>query len=140
MSKSTTKKTEQVTVEAQKTIEEGVETMTKGIETATSFGQENVVASSKIAAKAAETMGAEIAAYSKKAYEDSLAAAKELTSCKSVSDFFEKQTAFSKTSIEGFVAEATKLNDMYTAAAKETFAPLNARITAAVETAKDYRV
>ena len=64
----------------------------------------------------------------------------ELTSCKSVSDFFEKQTAFSKTSIEGVVAEATKLNDMYTAAAKETFAPLNARITAAVETAKDYRV
>jgi phasin family protein len=143
MSKSTAKKTEQITIEAQKTMEEGVETMTKSIETATSFGQENVeavVASSKIATKAAETMGAEIAAYSKKAYEDSMAAAKELTSCKSVSDFFEKQTEISKTSIEGFVAEATKLNDMYAAAAKETFAPLNARITAAVETVKDYRV
>ena len=142
MSKSTTKKTEQVTVEAQKTIEEGVETMTKGIETATSFGQENVeavVMSSKIAANAAETMGAELAAYSKKAYEDSLAVAQELTSCKSVSDFFEKQTAFSKTSIEGFVAEATKLNEMYAAAAKEAFAPLNARFTAAIDTAKDYR-
>jgi phasin family protein len=143
MSKPVTNKVEEIAVETQKTMEEGVEKMTKGIENASSFGQENVeavVTSSKIAAKAAENMGAEIAAYSKKAYEDSMAVAKELTACKSVTEFFEKQTEFGKTSIEGFVAEATKLNEMYAAAAKETFAPLNARFTAAVETVKDYRV
>lgn len=143
MSKSATKKAEAITAETQKTMEEGVEKMTKGIENATAFGQENVeavVTSSKIAAKAAETMGAEIAAYSKKSYEDSMAAAKELTACKSPTEFFEKQAEFGQASIEGFVAEATKLNDMYSAAAKEAFAPLNARFTAAVETAKDYRV
>ncbi len=143
MSKSATKKVEEIAVETQKTMEEGVEKMTKGIENAASFGQENVeavVTSSKIAAKAAETMGAEITAYSKKSYEDSMAVAKELTACKSVTEFFEKQTEFGKISIEGFVAEATKLNEMYAAAAKEAFAPLNARFTAAVETAKDYRV
>lgn len=143
MSKPVTKKATVVTVDAQKTMEEGVQTMTKGIENVTAFGQENVEAvtiSSKIAAKAAETMGAEIAAYSKNAYEESMAVAKELTACKSVSEFFEKQTAFGKTAIEGFVTEATKLNEMYAAAAKEAFAPLNARFTAAVETAKDYRV
>ncbi len=143
MSKSATKKVEEITVEAQKTMEEGVEKMTKGIENAASFGQENVeavVASSKIATKAAESMGAEIAAYSKKAYEDSMAAAKELTSCKSASEFVEKQTEFGKVSIEGFVAEATRLNEIYAAAAKEAFAPLNARFTAAVGIVKDYRV
>jgi phasin family protein len=143
MSKPVTNKVEEIAVETQKTMEEGVEKMTKGIENASSFGQENVeavVTSSKIAAKAAENMGAEIAAYSKKAYEDSIAVAKELTTCKSVTEFFEKQTEFGKTSIEGFVAEATRLNEMYAAAAKETFAPLNARFTAAVETVKDYRV
>ena len=142
MSKSTTKKVEEATVEAQKTMEAGIEKMTKGIESAAAFGQENVeaiVTSSKITSKAAETVGAEIAAYSKKSYEDSMAAAKELTNCKSVSEFFEKQTAFGKTSIEGFVAEATKLNDMYAAAAKEAFAPLNARFTAASDTVKDFR-
>ena len=142
MSKSTTKKIEDTTVEAQKTMEEGVEKMTKGIENAAVFGQdyvEAVVTSSKIATKAAETLGAEIAAFSKKTYEDNVAAAKELTDCKSVTEFVEKQTAFSKTSIEGFVAEATKLNEMYAAAAKEAFAPLNARFTAAVETVKEYR-
>ena len=143
MSKSATKKVEEIAVETQKTMEEGVEKMTKGIENAASFGQEYVeavVTSSKIATKAAEGLSAEIAAYSKKAYEDSVAAAKELTTCKSASEFVEKQTEFGKISIEGFVAEATKLNEMYAAAAKEAFAPLNARFTAAVETAKDYRV
>ena len=136
------KKVEDVTADAQKTMEQGVEKMTKGMETAATFGQENMeafVASSKIAAKAAESMGAEIAAYSKKAYEDGLAAAKEMTACKSVSELFEKQTAFSKTSIEGFVAEATKLNEMYAAAAKDIFEPLNARVTAAVDSVKDFR-
>ncbi len=143
MSKSATKKVEEIAVETQKTVEEGVEKMTKGIENAASFGQENVeavVTSSKIATKAAESLSAEIAAYSKKAYEDSMAAAKELTTCKSVSEFVEKQTEFGKISIEGFVAEATKLNEMYAAAAKEAFAPLNARFTAAAGIVKDYRV
>lgn len=143
MTKSATKKIEEITVDTQKTMEEGVQKMTKGIENVTAFGQENVEAvtlSSKIAAKAAETMGAEIAAFSKKTYEDSMAVAKDLTTCKSVTEFIEKQTEFSKASIEGFVTEATKLNEMYAAAAKEAFAPLNARFTAAVETAKDYRV
>ncbi len=143
MSKSATKKVEEIAVETQKSMEEGVEKMTKGIENAASFGQENVeavVTSSKIATKAAESLNAEIAAYSKKAYEDSMAAAKELTTCKSVSEFVEKQTEFGKISIEGFVAEATKLNEMYAAAAKEAFAPLNARFTSAVGIVKDYRV
>ncbi len=143
MSKSATKKVEEIAVETQKTMEEGVEKMTKGIENAASFGQENVeavVTSSKISTKAAESLSAEIAAYSKKSYEDSMAAAKELTTCKSVSEFVEKQTEFGKISIEGFVAEATKLNEMYAAAAKEAFAPLNARFTAAAGIVKDYRV
>jgi len=143
MSKSATKKVEEIAVETQKTMEEGVEKMTKGIENAASFGQENVeavVTSSKISTKAAESLSAEIAAYSKKSYEDSMAAAKELTTCKSVSEFVEKQTEFGKISIEGFVAEATKLNEMYAAAAKEAFAPLNVRFTAAAGIVKDYRV
>ena len=143
MSKSATNKADAIAVETQKTMEEGVEKMTKGIENAASFGQDNVeavVTSSKIATKAAESMSAEIAAYSKKAYEDSMAATKELTACKSVGEFVEKQTEFGKVSIEGFVAEATKLNEMYAAAAKEAFAPLNARFTATADIVKDYRV
>ena len=69
-----------------------------------------------------------------------MAAAKELTACKSAAEFVEKQTEFGKISIEGFIAEATRLNEMYAAAAKEAFAPLNARFTATADIVKDYRV
>jgi phasin family protein len=141
--KPAAKKLDAIAVETRKTVEEGVEKMTKGIENAATFGQDNVeavVTSSKIATKAVESMGAEFAAYSKKAYEDGIAAAKELTACKSVTEFVERQTEFGKISIEGFVAEAAKLNDMYAAAAKEAFAPLNARFTAAAGIVNDSRV
>ncbi len=143
MSKSATKKVEEIAVETRKTMEDGVEKMSKGIETTASFGQDNVeavVTSSKIATRAAESMGAEIAAFSKKAYQDSMAAAQELTACKSLTEFVEKQAEFGKISIEGFVAEAAKLNEMYAAAAKEAFAPLNARFTAAAGIVEDTRV
>ena len=142
MTKAATKQVEEFTAGTKKAMEEGVEKMSKGFEDASQFGQENVeamVASSKVMAKAAEEMNAEMIAFSKKSYEDGMAAMKELGSVKSVSDFFEMQTSLAKTSFEGFVAEATKLNEMYAAAAKDAFAPLNARFTAAADMVKTYR-
>ena len=143
MNKIANQQVEEFTNEAKRSMEEGVERMSKGFEEVTQFGQENVeamVASGKVMAKAAEEMNAEVIAFSKKSYEDSMAAAKEIASARSVSEFFEKQTAFAKTSFETFVAEATKLNEMYSQAAKEAFAPLNARFTAAAEIVKTSRV
>lgn len=142
MSKAATKQVEDFTAETKKVMEEGVEKMSKGFEDAGQFGQDNVeavVASTKAVAKAVEEMNAEIISFSKKNYEDSMAAVKEMGTVKSVSDFFEMQTSMAKTSFEGFVAEATKLNEMYAAAAKDAFAPLNARFTAAADMVKTYR-
>ena len=142
MTKAATKQVEEFTAETKKAMEEGVEKMSKGFEDASQFGQENVeamVASSKVIAKAAEEMNAEVIAFSKKNYEDSMAAMKEMGAVKSVSEFFEMQTTLAKTSFEGFVAEATKLNEMYAAAAKDAFAPINARFTAAADMVKTYR-
>lgn len=142
MTKAATKQVEEFTAETKKAMEEGVEKMSKGFEDASQFGQENVeamVASSKVIAKAAEEMNAEVIAFSKKNYEDSMAAMKEMGAVKSVSEFFEMQTTLAKSSFEGFVAEATKLNEMYAAAAKDAFAPINARFTAAADMVKTYR-
>ena len=139
MAKAATKQVEEFTAEAKKSMEEGVTKMTQGFEEASKFGQDNVealVATSKIVAKATEDMNAEIAAFSKKSYEDGLAAAKEITAAKSVSEFFEMQTAFAKSSFETFVSEATKLNEMYSVAAKDAFAPLNDRFEAAAAKVK----
>ena len=136
MSKSTAKKTKATKTEAPKSLDTGIESVT-------AYSLENVdaiVASSKVAAKAVESLSAEISAYSKKSYEDGMAAAKELTACKSVNDFVEKQTEIGKSSIEDFVTGATRFNEMYIAAAKGIFAPLNDRFTAAAGMVKDYRI
>jgi phasin family protein len=142
MTKAATKQVEEFTAEAKKTMEEGVEKMAKGVEDVTSFNQENVEAvmtSGKVFAKATEEASAEIIAFSKKSYEDGMAAAKEISSVKSVSEFFEKQTSFAKSAFENYVAEATKLNDIYAAAAKDAFAPMNDRFTAAADMVKTYK-
>ena len=142
MTKAATKQVEEFTAEAKKTMEEGVEKMAKGVEDVTSFSQESVEAvmtSGKVFAKATEEMNAEIIAFSKKSYQDGMAAAKEISSVKSVSEFFEKQTSFAKTAFENYVAEATKLNDIYAAATKDAFAPMNDRFTAAADMVKAYK-
>lgn len=134
-----TKQVEEFTAEAKKTVEEGVEKVTKGVEEATQFGQENmeaIVASGKVVAKAAKDLNAEMLAFSKKTYQDSMAAAKELTSAKSASEFFEKQTEFAKFSFDAYIAEATKLNEIYAAATKQAIEPINARFNAASEMVK----
>lgn len=143
MNKVANEQVEAFTAEAKKSMEEGVQQMTKGFEDITQFGQDNVealVASSKVVAKAAEDINAEMLAYSKKAYEDAMAASKEMAQARSVSELVEKNTAFAKSSFEGFVAQATKVNEMYSAAAKQAFTPVNARFNAASEIVKAYRV
>ena len=143
MVKETQKQVEDAQVEARKTLDEGVQKLTRGMEDAASFGQENldaVVASSRIAAKAHETAGAEVAAFTKKSYEDGLAAAKDMATAKSVPELVEKQTAYARTAFEACVSEATKINDIYVAAAREAFAPLNERFTATVEMVRGVRV
>ncbi|MEM8760406.1 MAG: phasin family protein, partial [Pseudomonadota bacterium] len=66
-------------------------------------------------------------------YEDGLAAAKEITGAKSVTEFFEKQTAFTKASMDTMVNGANKLADLMAAATKDATAPITARVNASTE-------
>ncbi|MBP6999949.1 phasin family protein [Amaricoccus sp.] len=136
-----TAKVESLVAESQKNLTEQFEKFSKGFEGFTAFGQENVdalVKSSELAAKAAEGIGSEIAAYSKKAFEDGVAAAQDFAASKTVSELFEKQTAFAQSTFEGFVAQSTKMNEIIVAATKDVTAPLGARVTAASEKFKSF--
>ena len=136
-----TAKVETFVADTQKTVTEQFEKLSKGFEGLTTFGQENVdaiVKSSEIAAKAAEGIGTEISAYSKKAFEDGVAAAQDLASAKTMTELFEKQTSYAQSALEGFVSQATKMNEIYVAAAKDISAPLGARVTAATEAMKSF--
>jgi phasin family protein len=138
-----TQKVETFVADTQKTVTEQFEKLSKGLEGLTSFGQENVdalVKSSEIAAKAAEGIGSEISAYQKKAFEDGVAAAQDFAAAKTLTELFEKQTAYAQTAFEGFVSQATKMNEIYVAAAKDITAPLGARVSAATEALKTFSV
>jgi len=139
--KKTANKAEDMFTEAQKTIEANTEKFGKGFEDATAFGQETLdalVKSTEIATKAAEELNADVAAFSKKSFEDSVAAAKDLSTAKTPVELFEKQAAFAKSAFEGFMTQAAKWNDAMTAATKEATAPMAARANAASDLAKTY--
>lgn len=136
-----TAKVETLVADTQKNVTEQIEKLTRSFEGLTAFGQENVdamVKSSEIAAKAAEGIGSEITAYSKKAFEDGVAAAQDFAAAKTLTELFEKQTAFAQTAFEGWVSQATKFNEIYTAAAKDITAPLGARVSKATEAFKSF--
>src|SRR5579862_4034493 len=61
---------------------------------------EAVVASVTAATKGAETLGAQAMAFSKKSVEDQVAAAKTLSTAKSLQEAVELQTSFAKTSLD----------------------------------------
>ena len=131
MAKDTaTAKVEEFAADAQKQMTEGMQKMTKGFEDMTAFSQDNVdavVKSSEIAAKAAEGIGSELSAYTKKSFEDGVAAAQDMASAKNMTELMEKQTAFAQSAFESFISQATKMNEIYMAAAKDVSAPINAR-------------
>ena len=136
-----TAKVETFVADTQKTVTEQFEKLSKSFEGLTAFGQENVdafVKSSEIAAKAAEGIGTEIGAYSKKSFEDGVAAAQDFASAKTLTELFEKQASYAQSAFEGFVSQATKMNEIYVAAAKDITAPLGARVTKATEALKSF--
>ncbi|MSU88544.1 hypothetical protein GE300_02785 [Rhodobacteraceae bacterium 2CG4] len=142
-SNTTTAKVEEFAADAQKSMTEQMEKMTKSFEDITSFGQGNLdalVKSSEIAAKAAEGIGTEVSAYSKKAFEEGVAAAQDMASAKNMTELMEKQTAFAQSAFEGFVGQATKMNEIFMSAAKDVAAPLNKRVNAATENMKSFGV
>jgi phasin family protein len=141
VAKDATRRVESLVADTQRSVTENFEKLTKGFEGLTSFNQENVDAlmkSSEIAAKAAEGIGSELSSYSKKAFEDGVSAAQDFASARTMTELFEKQTTYAQTAFEGWVNQATKMNEIYVAAAKDITAPIGARVSAASDAVKGF--
>jgi phasin family protein len=91
---------------------------------------EALIKSATVAGKGAETINNEIYAYAKQSLDESLAAGKAILAAKSVHEAIEIQTGFAKTAFENYVAELTKFNKLFTATAKDSYAPLEGRAQA----------
>lgn len=76
--------------------------------------------------KALQAIATETADYSKKSFETGTAFMEKLMGAKSYESAVQIQTDFWKSSYAGFVAEATKLGELYTSLAKEAFKPVEA--------------
>jgi len=100
--------------------------MLKNFEDFQKLGKDNVDVAMKqfgSVSKGWQAIASEFADYSKKSFEDGSAALEKLFGAKSLETAIEVQSNYVKTTYEGFVAEATKLGELYTDLAKESYKP-----------------
>lgn len=94
---------------------------------------EAVVESATAAQKGLEALSSQALAYGKKTWDDNVAAAQSLAAARSVQELVELQTAWAKSATEAYLSEVTRMTDTFTASVKDSFKPLNERVTASVE-------
>jgi len=105
--------------------------MLKNFEDIQKLGKDNVdVAMQQFGSvsKGWQAIAAEFADYSKKSFENGSAALEKLIGAKSLDKAIEVQSEYVKSAYEGFVAQSTKLGELYTDLAKETYKPLEGLI------------
>src|SRR5262249_8465938 len=73
--------------------------------------------------KSLQAITVEIADYSKTVFEQSAAATEKLIGAKSLEKAIEVQSDYAKSAYETFVAEATKLGELYADLAREAYKP-----------------
>jgi phasin family protein len=101
--------------------------MITGLDEMQKFGKDNMDTAMKSMGAVSKTMQAiatEMTDYSKKSFEDGTAALEKLMGAKTIEKAIEVQSEFFKSAYEGFVSEATKISDMYSDLAKETYKPI----------------
>jgi phasin family protein len=97
---------------------------------------EAIVESSKLAAKAAETLGQSAADYARKSFESGTAALKTFASAKSPTELFKLQSDYLKSYFDSAVAESSKVTEAWLKLAGDVAQPLSNRVAVAVEKAK----
>ncbi|OLP55293.1 phasin family protein [Rhizobium rhizosphaerae] len=87
-------------------------------------------------AKGFQAIAAEATDYSKRSFEESVAHIERLSSVRSIETAVELQTNFVKSAYEGYVAEATKLGEMYADLARSAYKSYEAPVAKAAANVK----
>jgi phasin family protein len=98
------------------------------------FSKDNADAALKsfgVVSKGAQAIAVETADYAKKSFEQSTATLEKLVGAKTLDKAIEIQTDFVKSAYEGFVAQSTKLGELYASLAKEAFKPYEGLVAVA---------
>lgn len=105
--------------------------MLKNFEDFQKLGKDNLDTCMKqfgTVSKGWQAIATEVADYSKKSFEHGSAALESLLGAKSLEKAIEIQSDYVKTSYEGFVAQSSKIGELYTDLAKETYKPFEGMI------------
>jgi len=127
---------DQFTAASNVAFKDGVEKTLSALNEVNTTSKQNLealVASVTAATKGAEALGAQAMSFSKKSFEDQIAAARALAAAKSVQEVLELQTAFAKSALETYMAQIGQVSETVSASVKDSMAPINARVTAVVE-------
>jgi len=89
---------------------------------------ENALKSLGAVSKSTQAIAAEVADYSKKAFEDGTGALEKLFGVKTLDKAVEVQTEFARSSYESFVTRASKIGEIYADLAKETWKPFESAL------------
>jgi len=81
--------------------------------------------------KSAQALAAEAAEYSRKTFEDGAATFEKLTGARSLEKAVEIQTDYARRAYEGFVAQSTRVSELYAEIAKEAYKPFESVVAKA---------
>jgi len=84
---------------------------------------ESSIASMTTLTKGIQAITVEVADYSRKSFEDGSAAIEKLLGVKSLDKVIEVQTDYLKSSYQGYVAELTKVGELYAGVARDAYKP-----------------
>jgi hypothetical protein len=106
--------------------------MVKDVEGLQKMGKDNVEVALKafgVASKGWQAIAIEMADYSKKSFENGTAALEKLLGAKSMDKAIEVQSNYLKSAYEDFVAETTKLGELYVELASESYKPVEGALS-----------
>ena len=79
--------------------------------------------------KGFQAIGARVTGYSKRAFEDATRTFEQLVAAKSLESVIEIQSQYAKKAYDTWVAEASKLGEMYAAVARDAYKPVEKAVT-----------
>jgi len=99
---------------------------------------EALVASTKVAAKGAETLSQDAAEFGRKAFEEASSALRSFSEAKTPTDFFKLQSEYARSAFDAAIAESARVSEAVLKIAGDAVAPITSRYAVAAERVKSF--
>lgn len=127
---------EQTVAATKEQVEKASAQVMKGYDEVSALAKDNVdalIEAGTIAAKGAEDIGKEVVSFAQASFDKSVAAGKAILSAKTLLEVVDLQNDYAKSSFDALLTGATKIQELAVKATNAAFAPIGARVNAAVD-------